>query len=116
MEEVRSAVCEVSAENQDTSRRVLIENAETVHCVWTNRRAGVGARHSVEGRGEPPRWGGNAKLRGTSLGTTVQRHERDTPWKVAVNHRAIKEEKEILGGLIGWLAARWAQGGRRVGD
>ena len=97
MEEVRSAVCEVSAENQEASRRVLIENTETVHYVWTNRRAEWIARNSVEGRGQPPRRG----------------EEREAPWKVVVNHRAIKEEKEILGGLIGWLATRWAQGGIR---
>ena len=56
----------------------------------------------------------SAKLHGRSRTTPAQGEERETPRKVAVNHRAIKEEKEILGGLIGWLAARWAQGGAEV--
>ena len=58
----------------------------------------------------------SAKLHGRSRTTPAQGEEREAPWKVVVNPRAIKEEKEILGGLIGWLAARWAQGGRKVGD
>ena len=53
----------------------------------------------------------SAKLHGTSRRTAALVEEREAPWKVAVNHRAVKEEKEILGGLIGWLATRWAQGG-----
>ena len=55
----------------------------------------------------------SAKLHGRSRTTPALGEEREAPWKVAVNHRAIKEEKEILGGLIGWFATRWAQGGRR---
>ena len=57
--------------NQETSRRVLIENSDVVHYVWTRPREGVGreaprnvasnrraenaARHSVEGRWLPLR-------------------------------------------------------------
>ena len=55
----------------------------------------------------------SAKLHGRSRTTPAQGEEREAPWKVVVNPRAIKEEKEILGGLIGWLATRWGTRRRR---
>ena len=104
--------------NQDTSRRVLIENTETVHYVWTNRRAEWIARSSVDCRGEPPRYKLSHKA-----GKRRRREIRD--WGLGAERNVMREsgrvEKwkrtcRICRAADGWLDCAKREKGGKVGE